>query len=118
MTNLNEAFAPPSAEELTRAPQASSGSAQGSAYAEDLVAPVPPGAPAPHFRHPELGQPIATWRYADASGATLGFVARFDPPGTRKQFIPRTLWRDAHGLLRWRWRSWLAPRPLSGDGKV
>ena len=118
MTSLNEAFAPPSAEELVRAAQDYSGSAQGSAYTDDLITPVPTGAPALHFGHPEFGQPAETWRYTDASGATLGFVARFDPPATRKQFIPRTLWRDAHGLLRWRWRSWTAPRPLSGDGKV
>jgi hypothetical protein len=38
MTSLNEAFAPPSAEELVRAAQDYSGSAQGSA-SDDLVAP-------------------------------------------------------------------------------
>lgn len=114
MSSLNEAFAPPSAEELARAAQDFSGSAHGSAYTDDLITPVPTGAPALHFGHPEFGQPTAIWRYTDASGATLGYVARFDPLATRKQIIPHTFWRDKHGVASWRWRSWTAPRPLYG----
>ena len=61
MTSLNEAFAPPSAEELVRAAQYYSGSAQGSA-SDDLVAPRATGracAPLPSPRPRAAGRDLA-----------------------------------------------------------
>jgi hypothetical protein len=90
----------------------------------DLVAPLGPVAeddraaavimPAPRplpetIRHQRLGAPSATWHYRDADGRLLFLVARFDPPGERKQILPLTC--DGSG---WRWRAPPAPRPLYG----
>ena len=47
------------------------------------------------------------------SRASLFHIARFDPPGERKQFLPLTLWRAPSGL-RWRWKGVPSPRPLYG----
>jgi putative DNA primase/helicase len=83
------------------------------------VVPVPADAPAPPGTHPKLGQPTACWTYADATGAVLGHVLRFDLPGGDKQFRPLT-WRrpeaDGSPMWRpmWRWESWPEPRPLYG----
>ena len=79
----------------------------------ELVSPVPLGAPDPPRSHPKWGRPTARWAYADASGATLQIVFRFDPPGERKLFLPCTLWRHAAGL-RWRWKGLPPPRPMYG----
>jgi putative DNA primase/helicase len=77
-----------------------------------IVVPIPANAPPPPGHR--LGKPGATWRYAAATGALLGYVHRFDGDGD-KQFRPQTLWRDdAAGVLEWRWESWPAPRPLYG----
>ncbi|SHG16069.1 hypothetical protein [Bradyrhizobium erythrophlei] len=77
-----------------------------------IVVPVPSSAPSAPS-HP-LGKPSATWRYADASGALLGYVHRFDQDGD-KQFRPQTLWADhARSTLEWRFESWPSPRPLYG----
>jgi uncharacterized protein (DUF927 family) len=90
----------------------------------DLVAPLGPVAeddradavilPAPRplpetIRHRRLGAPSATWHYRDTEGRLLFVVARFDPPGERKQILPLTCGREG-----WRWRAPPAPRPLYG----
>ncbi|TNC12675.1 DUF927 domain-containing protein [Methylobacterium terricola] len=79
----------------------------------EIVLPVPEDAPEPSFRHSSLGLPSRTWTYPDAAGRVLGYVARFDPPGERKQFAPLTLWCE-NGVQRWRWKTWPRPRPLYG----
>jgi hypothetical protein len=102
-------FAPLSAAELATG-TASQSKDDGT---DELVAPVPPEAPNPPRAHPQWGKPTAYWTYRGANGTTLQIVFRFDPPGSRKQFLPCTLWRDAKGL-RWRWKGLPTPRPLYG----
>ncbi|MCA1500856.1 DUF927 domain-containing protein [Bradyrhizobium sp. NBAIM14] len=81
---------------------------------EDIpIIPVPTGAPTPNFEHPRYGQPTSTWTYLDASGNTLGFVARFDVKDG-KQVLPLTFCRLKSGRNGWSWKSFRAPRPLYG----
>jgi hypothetical protein len=61
------------------------------------------------IRHRRLGKPSRVWEYRDAAGALLFLVARFDPPGERKQVLPLACGSDG-----WRWRAPPAPRPLYG----
>ena len=77
----------------------------------DAWAPIMP-APRPlpaKLRHNRLGTPSAIWRYTDAAGDLLFIVARFDPPGARKEILPMTCGADG-----WRWKAPPAPRPLYG----
>ena len=93
--------------------RAANQSARGKTEAEgELVSPVPSDAPDPFETHRTLGKPSQTWTYCDASGQTLFYVSRFDPPGERKQFLPLSLWRE-NGRLTWRWKAVPEPRPLS-----
>lgn len=87
----------------------------------ELILPVPVAAPAPTFRHPNYGEPVARWEYRDKEGRLLLFVCRFDPPGERKQVIPRSWCRhpardDVAEHERWTWRGITGPkkRPLYG----
>jgi Protein of unknown function (DUF3631) len=75
------------------------------------IMPVPEGAPEPGFTHIPYGQPTRTWAYHDADGRLLFHVARFDPPGERKQIIPRC-WGTWRGEVGWYWRHPAQPRPL------
>lgn len=77
------------------------------------VMPLPADAPAPPSAHPQLGTPSGRWTYRDAAGDGLGFVCRFET-AEGKQFRPLVLFRDATGVIAWRWESWPAPRPLYG----
>lgn len=79
--------------------------------AGEIIMPVPSDAPPPSFCHPEHGEPAATWIYHDRDGRIISFVCRFERPGG-KEILPRTLWRDALGQRRWRWKGVPAPRPL------
>ncbi len=80
-----------------------------------IVLPVPVDAPAAPSSHYKLGKPSKSWTYADASGATLGYVCRFDRRDGEKEFRPLTLWRPAGGgPATWRWESWPLKRPLYG----
>ncbi len=77
----------------------------------DTWAPIMP-APRPlpaKLRHNRLGTPSAIWHYTDAAGDLLFIVARFDPPGARKEILPMTCGADG-----WRWKAPPAPRPLYG----
>jgi putative DNA primase/helicase len=85
--------------------------------AGDLVAPVPADAPALPS-HPAHGEPVARWSYHSADGCVLFYVCRFEPAGERKQIVPLSLWRDALGALRWRWRGVPSPRPLFNLDKL
>lgn len=80
----------------------------------EIVSPIPADAPPPPRRHRSFGAPTMVWRYRNAGGGLLCEVHRYDPPGARKQFLPATCWRNADGLLEWRWKSIPAPRPLYG----
>jgi putative DNA primase/helicase len=75
-----------------------------------IVLPVPSDAPAPKMVHPTHGVPSASWHYRDAHGATLGYVARYDPPEGRKQIVP-WVWADGKG---WSMKQFPEPRPLYG----
>ena len=93
------------------APLGGQPAAQNEAKQRSIVVPVPPDAPAPP-RH-KMGAPTASWRYVDHAGELLGFVHRYDSEDG-KQFRPQTLWRDAQGVLSWRFEAWPIPRPLYG----
>jgi putative DNA primase/helicase len=86
------------------------------------AAPARPAKPAkpPHRRHarprgggglrvrpPAYGAPSARWTYWDGNGEVLGYVARYDPAGQRKQIVPWT-W-DGN---QWGMGQWPVPRPL------
>ena len=57
--------------------------------------------------HPDFGKPTRRWTYFDGNGEVLGYVARYEPAGTRKQIIPWTYSTDGWGRGQWP-----APRPL------
>lgn len=78
--------------------------------------PVPEGvSPPAEHRHPRLGTATAVYRYEDAAGRLLGFVARFvkqemDSRGKQhKEFAPRV-----YTVQGWRWQGFPVPRPLYG----
>lgn len=80
------------------------------------IMPVPAGVSSPaEHNHPRHGTAAAVYRYEDAAGRLLGFVARFvkqemDSRGKpRKEFSPRVF-----TVKGWRWQDFPAPRPLYG----
>lgn len=75
-----------------------------------VVVPAPADAGVPDMRHRSHGVPSATWCYRDQRGAVLGYVARYDPDGGRKQIVPWS-WVDGAG---WSAKSLPDPRPLYG----
>ena len=75
----------------------------------DLTAPPPDAAP-PDFKC-HFGQATEFWTYRDADGAPLFHVARYEPKGQRKQFVP---WSWSQTKPGWVLKSWPAPRPLYG----
>jgi putative DNA primase/helicase len=77
--------------------------------ARRVVTPVPEASADCACVHPRFGQPSHRWTYFDGNGEVLGYVARYDPPGERKQIIPWTWDGDAWGMGQWP-----APRPLYG----
>lgn len=74
-----------------------------------VITPVPNGNPGYDCNHSRYGQPSRVWTYADANGDLLGYVARYDPPGEKKQIVPWTLTRSG-----WSAGQWPEPRPLYG----
>lgn len=60
--------------------------------------------------HPKFGQPVKAWEYLDQSNNLLGYVARYEPEGERKQIVPWTY--AEHG--GWGMGQWNDPRPLYG----
>jgi putative DNA primase/helicase len=77
--------------------------------ARRVVTPVPEASADCACVHPHLGKPSQRWTYFDGNGEVLGYVARYDPAGERKQIIPWTWDGDAWGMGQWP-----APRPLYG----
>lgn len=57
--------------------------------------------------HPAYGQPSKIWRYNNESGKPVGYVARYDPAGERKQFLPWTYVGD-----KWVAKGWTGLRPI------
>lgn len=86
----------------------------------DVIMPVPESAPRCTCQHYKYGNPSNVWEYRDADGGLLGYVARYNPPGERKQIVPWTFAKDGWGM-----GNWPDPRPLYGlddlakrDGQV
>jgi len=77
--------------------------------ARRVVTPVPANFAECPCIHSRYGKPSARWTYRNAHGEVLGYVARYDPQGERKQIIPWT-WDGE----RWGMGQWPAPRPLYG----
>ena len=75
--------------------------------ARTVVAPVPEASADCECIHPAYGAPSARWTYFDGNGETLGYVARYDLPGQRKQIVPWT-WDGT----QWGMGQWPVPRPL------
>jgi hypothetical protein len=75
------------------------------------IMPIPDGTAEPAFTHPAYGKPSRIWTYRDPDGRVLFHVARFDPPGERKQILPRC-WGSWNSNLGWYWRHPATPRPL------
>lgn len=68
---------------------------------DTLPAPVREG----KLKHPKYGEPSAYWTYRSAAGQVLGYVARYDPAGQRKEFLP---WVGG------KCKGFAEPRPLYG----
>lgn len=76
----------------------------------DLI-PPPTGAPAPNMNHFKFGEPTRTWCYLSPGGSPMFYVARYDPPNERKQFLP---WSWSQSQEKWVLKAWSQPRPLYG----
>jgi len=72
-----------------------------------VIMPVPDEAADCDCIHPDFGAPTTKWTYFDGSGGVLGYIARYEPKGARKQIIPWTYSSDGWGRGQWP-----APRPL------
>ena len=80
----------------------------------DLIWPVPADAPPRLESHRAHGRAAVQWPYVDASGAVLGYVARFeDDAGKKTAVLPQTLWRKGDRLA-WAWKGFPEPRPIYG----
>lgn len=60
-------------------------------------------------------QLVQRWDYRNAAGEVLGYVCRFNLPGGGKEVVP-LVWAasSATGECKWRWLSFLKPRPMYG----
>jgi hypothetical protein len=72
-----------------------------------VIVPVPSEAADCDCIHPIHGAPSARWTYFNGDGDVLGYVARYDPPDSRKQIVPWTFAHDGWGMGQWP-----VPRPL------
>ena len=76
-----------------------------------VILPVPDAAPQPPHCHAQHGQGSVLWRYADAQGRTLGYVARFETP-EGKVILPLCFGQYGTGRPQWVWKALPEPRPL------
>ena len=72
-----------------------------------VIMPVPEESADCDCVHPDFGPPTHRWTYFNGDGNVLGYVARYEPEGARKQIIPWTYTSDGWGRGQWP-----APRPL------
>lgn len=69
----------------------------------------PRTAPPPQFNHYKYGQPKDVHKYRDKDDVVLFYIARYEPPNDRKQFIPYC-WDEIQE--EWINKSYPKPRPL------
>jgi len=93
--------------ELDDAPAAPARPPRPAKLQRQVITPVPSEAADCECIHPIHGAPSARWTYFDGNGDVLGCVARYDPPGERKQIVPWTFAHDGWGMGQWP-----VPRPL------
>lgn len=74
-----------------------------------IIMPVPQTASPPSMRHAQHGKPSASWCYKNQRGQVLGYVARYDPPDSRKQIVPWVFSEQG-----WVAKQFPEPRPLYG----
>jgi uncharacterized protein (DUF927 family) len=77
----------------------------------DMLGSMPRSKP----KHP--GKLVQVWRYNNADGLPLVFVARLEPGqnGRSKDYFPLAAWQDSDtGKRCWRWKNLPSPRPLYG----
>lgn len=70
----------------------------------------------PDMSHHEHGEPVAVWRYNDADGKCLGYVARYKTADGSKEYRPWTFGGYSENVKQeWKPRTWtLGRRPLYG----
>lgn len=112
--SLDDAYAPLTAEEHAAAPKPSARASK------EPIVPVPDDAPALNFKHPAYGRPVAVWAYRDATGALLGYDARFeylDKGKPAKDVLPLAFCQvgDKRG---WRSKAMPAPRTIYGADRL
>lgn len=61
--------------------------------------------------HPRHGKPSHVWCYQNHEGQVIGYVARYDAPGERKQFCP---WTFDVTKSDWSMKKWPSFQPLYG----
>ena len=61
----------------------------------------------------QWGKPVRVWEYKNSEGALMGYIARYEPVGMRKQFLP-WIWMNGG----WRAKQFPAPRPIYGLDKL
>jgi hypothetical protein len=93
--------------ELDDAPAAPARPARPAKPQRQVIVPVPSEAADCDCIHPIHGAPSARWTYFNGDGDVLGYVARYDPEGQRKQIVPWTFSSDGWGMGQWP-----VPRPL------
>lgn len=70
-----------------------------------------PPSPAASLKHFKFGEPTAVYTYRTRGGDLMMYVARFDPPDSRKQILPFSWCQHPDGSARWTWRG------ITGDDK-
>ena len=77
-----------------------------------VITPAPE--PCPSFDHPRYGKPAKVWTYDNLDGLLMGYVARYEPAGERKQIVPWTYGAAGDERPTWGMGQWPEPRPLYG----
>lgn len=78
---------------------------------EAKIAKPPKDTPPPSMKLSTFGAASMRWCYRDSDGEPLFWIARYDPPNSRKQFVP---WCWDQNGNRWIAKAWPLPRPLYG----
>jgi putative DNA primase/helicase len=75
------------------------------------IVPVPASALPLSFKHPTYGRPTETYRYVDAAGQLVGYMARFTDKDGNKHTYPLT-YCSYDGRKGWRAEGFPTPSPL------